>query len=216
MTTQKSHEIRAASNASTVDATPTVTPSVVYIKRPPPQSAALTPPAGFTNANPVDYRAMLPRNLEMATMPDVLAELSRFADYAAVFGKTAPALEFVEQTFTAATEWTQMRVKNEEWDIYSRTQEGAAWSDVRRIMKMLAPALALAAQTDATIAREFPALARLFDAKKVIAQRGLASRKANEKSVSEGKMPTRGRAGKRARKAAIATTGGIEGSTPKT
>jgi hypothetical protein len=91
--------------------------------------------------------------------------------------------------------------------------------------KMLAPALALASQTDATIVRQFPALARLFDAKKVIAQRGLASRKANEKSVAEGKMPTRGRAGKRAKKAvvtaslaqsAVSTTGAVEERTQKT
>jgi hypothetical protein len=136
MTTPKSHESHAASNASTVDATPAAATNVVYIKRPPPITAVPTPPEGFTNANPIDYRAMLPRNLELATMPDVLTELRRFADYAAVFGKTAPGLEFVEQTFTAATEWTEMRVKNEEWDRFSRTQEGAAWSDVRRIMKV--------------------------------------------------------------------------------
>ncbi len=165
---------KPTNDTNTAASTPptTETPAPVYIQRPPPLSEAYTPPPGFQNANPADYRAALPRNLEMATMPDVLVEIRRFADYAAVFGKTAPGLEYVEQTFTAATEWTQTRIHNEAWDKFSRSQEGAAWSDVRRIMKMLAPALALASQTDATIAREFPALVRLFDAKKVIAQRG--------------------------------------------
>ncbi len=44
-------------------------------------------------------------------MPDVLAELARFTEYASIFGKTAPPLEYVVQTATAASQWSATCVK---------------------------------------------------------------------------------------------------------
>jgi hypothetical protein len=229
MTTHKSTSVSHASHASHASKTksapsaasaapevaaPTTTPlekTTIYVNPPPANATIPVPPAGSKNANRVDYRAMLPNSLELSTMPDVVAELARFTEYAAVFGKTAPALTFVEQTFDAATQWSANRVRTEAWDLYARSQEGASWSDVRSIIATLSPAFQLAVRSDATLARQFPAMVRLFDAKKVIAARGVATRKANKKAIAEGKPPTHGavgkKAAKRAAKAALASAG---------
>ena len=172
----------------------------VVIKPPPADAKIPAPPEGATNSNGTDYRASLPKNLELAAMPDVLEELGRFIDYVEVFGKTAPPLAYVVQTATAASEWSEMRVTTAVWDAYCRTQEAAAWSDFRTIMAGMSPAMKLAVRTDATIAREYPALVRLFSAKQVIAQRGVVTRKLNAKAKADGLPPVRGRAAKRAQK----------------
>jgi hypothetical protein len=201
----------AASAAPEVAAAPTtpVENTVLWVGAPPPDATIPVPPQGFQNANRVDYRALLPKNLELSTMPEVLAELARFTDYAEVFGKTAPPLAYVQQTFDAATKWSANRVSTEVWDVYARSQEGASWSDVRAIIASLSPAFQLASRTDNTLARQFPALVRLFDVRKVIAARAVATRKANKKAIADGKSPTHGvvgkRATKKAAKAALAT-----------
>lgn len=176
----------------------------MWISPPPADAVIPIPPPGTQNANRVDYRALLPKKLELSAMPDVVAELQRFTEYASVFGKTAPPLTYVEQTFDAATKWSAMRVSVATWDLYARSQEGAAWSDVRDIIAALSPAFELATRTDATLARQFPALVRLFDVKKVFAARSVSSRKANQKLVAEGKAPIHGKAAKRANKKAAA------------
>ncbi|HEY2514660.1 MAG TPA: hypothetical protein VGI39_27535 [Polyangiaceae bacterium] len=178
----------------------------VVIKPPPADAKIPTPPEGATNSNGNDYRASLPKNLELAAMPDVLEELGRFIDYVEVFGKTAPPLAYVLQTATAASEWSEMRVTTAAWDAYCRTQEAAAWFDLRTIMAGLSPAMKLAVRIDATIAREYPALVRLFSAKQVIAQRGVTTRKLNAKAKADGLPPVRGRAAKRAKKGGATTT----------
>ncbi len=137
-------------------------------------------------------------------MPDVLEELARFSEYVQVFGKTAPPLAYVIQTFAAASQWTSMRVKTDTWEQFTRSQEGAAWVAARKIMQALSPALSLVVQTDTTLAQQFPALVRLFGAKKVIARRSVISRAVNKKDIAEGRPPSRGKAAKRAKKLASA------------
>ncbi len=180
----------AASNTTEADTAVAAATPVVFIKPPPADANIPVPPEGVTNANGVYYRAALPKQLELAAMPDVLEELARFSDYTGVFGKTAPPLAYVTQTFTAASEWSAMRVKTQAWDKFSGTQEGAAWTDARQIMLAMGPALALAAKTDATIARQFPALIRLFGAKSVIAKRGVATRKRKKGKAAEAAKAT--------------------------
>jgi len=185
-------------------ATTPVEKTVLWINPPPADAVIPVPPPGTQNANGVDYRALLPKKLELSAMPDVVAELRRFTEYGSVFGKTAPPLTYVEQTFDAATKWSAMRVGVATWDLYARSQEGASWSDVRAIIAALSPAFELATRTDATLARQFPALVRLFDVKRVFAARSVSSRKANQKLVAEGKAPIHGKAAKRANKKAAA------------
>jgi len=227
MTSKKTVSVRSQSNVSTTEAatdtsnqaaTP-VAPSVstagatasassiIFINPPPALSTIPAVPDGSQNTNRHDYVASLPRNLELAAMPDVIAELQRFTDYVTVFGKTAPPLAFVLQTATAAGGWSATRVKSATWDQYARSQEGVAWSDFRTIMDSLRPALALAVTTDGAIARTYPSLVRLFGAKSVIAQRGATTRAANRAAEAAGKPPVRGKLAKKARrlKSAAAT-----------
>ena len=202
----------AAPSTTEVDtAVPAATP-VVFIKPPPADANIPVPPEGVTNASGVYYRAALPRELELQAMPDVLEELARFSDYLGVFGKTAPPLAYVLQTFTAASEWSAMRVKTEAWDAFSRGREGAAWTDARQIMLAMGPALALAAKTDATIARQFPALVRLFGAKSVIAKRGVATRKRGKKKEAEQAVEAAKATTQAAPAAAVETAGAAAGA----
>ncbi len=188
----------ATPTAASTAAAPSTTTPVIFIK-PPPSIPSV--PDGNQNKNGRDYVADLPKKLEMAAMPDVIDELGRFTDYTAVFGKTAPPLEYVIQTATAAGEWTAMRLKTVLWDAYARSQEGAAWTDFRDIMDMLRPALALAVKSDATIARQFPAMVRLFGARSVIAQRGVTTRALNKAAKADGSPPVRGPVAKKLRRA---------------
>ena len=135
-------------------------------------------------------------------MPGVLKELTRFEDYAGVFGKTAPPLPAVMQTFQAASEWSATRAKAAAFDAYARDQEGMAWRDVHTFMDRMQPAFELAAQGDSTVGTQNPMLSRLFGAQKLIAQKALTTRKANDKLRAEGKLPSKGQVGKRRKKAA--------------
>ena len=203
-----------AIDAATPTATPATTPVALTVAaapqpptlqpviKPPPASANIpAPPTGVTNANGAEYRTVLPQKAEQAAMPDVLEELARFEDYTAVLGKTAPPVQYVIQTLTAASEWTSMRVKTQSWALFSRTQEGAAWLATRQILEPLAPAFALAARSDQTLAQQFPALIRLFGVKKAVAKKGVVSRRANTKARAEGNDPVAGKAAKKAKRA---------------
>lgn len=204
--TPSNDEAAPATSAAPAPAPAAATPTV-YIKGPPPLTTIPSAPDGITNTNGQDYVAALPKNLELAAMPDVIEELARFANYAQVFGLTAPPLTYVTQTAAAAAAWSAMRVKSAAWDTYARSQEGAAWNDFRGIMNSMRPALALAVTADATIARQYPAMVRLFGAKSVIAQRSAATRAANKASEAKGEPPKRGKLAKKARrlKSAAAT-----------
>jgi hypothetical protein len=197
----------APTTAPAAPAAPAAAAATVFIKSPPPLTSIPSTPDGNTNTNGQDYAASLPKNLELAAMPDVIEELARFANYAQVFGLTAPPLTYVTQTATAAAAWSAMRAKSAAWDKYARSQEGVAWNDFRGIMESMRPALALAVTTDATIARQYPAMVRLFGAKSVIAQRSAATRAANKAAEAKGEPPKRGKLAKKARrlKSAAAT-----------
>jgi len=204
------HAIDAATPTATTATTPVALtvaaapqpPTLQPVVKPPPASANIpVPPTGVTNASGTEYRSVLPQKAEQAAMPDVLEELARFEDYAAVLGKTAPPAPYVIQTLTAASEWTSMRVKTQSWALFSRTQEGSAWLAARQILAPLAPAFALAARSDQTLAQQFPALIRLFGVKKVAARKGVVSRRANIKAEAAGTGPVAGKAAKKAKRA---------------
>jgi hypothetical protein len=206
----------AASEVAAVETIP-VQQTVLWVNPPPADASIPLVPQGAQIVNPGDYRAQMPRNLELAAMPDVVAELGRFTEYASVFGKTAPPLTYVQQTFDAATQWSAMLVGMATWDEYARSQAGAAWSAVRDITASLSPAFELASKTDNTLARQFPALVRLFEARKVIAARAAATRKANKKAAADGKPQTHGTVGKRAtRRAAKAALASAQASASTT
>ncbi len=151
------------------------TPSkLLYVKAPP----KIILPAVPTNtvAVPRGVRSLLPRQEELTIVPDAESEIARFADYAGVFGKTAPSQAAVTQTLDAAYQWTVLRIALVAWAKYAKMQEANAWVSTRSLTGRLEPAFALAATTDPSIAAENPSLGSLLKVRSAIAKRGVARR----------------------------------------
>ena len=196
-------------SAATVTSTATPAASIAapansLIRLPPADANIPAPPQGFVPTNGTDYRGLLPKKTELAVLADAVGELKRFTDFAQAFGKTMPSLPVVLGTLDAAEQWSSMRAKSTAWDLFCRTQEGLAWKDAREIIASMKPAFNMATSVDSTIATQNPSIARLLTAATTIAQRSAATRKANRLLVQEGKPPTKGKVGKKAKKAAEA------------
>ena len=163
----------------------------VGLVKPPPDVKAPAVPAGFVRSNPKDYRGFRPKDSELAVIPDVIVELAQFDDYESVFGRTAPAVLSVIQALEAASQWTALLSGASDWDAYVRSQEGMAWKDTLTLVDKLKGPFELASAHDPSIAARYPALARLVAAAKVIAKRGVATRKrrASEKAKEHGAQP---------------------------
>jgi hypothetical protein len=175
----------------------------VILVAPPPASAVIPlPPDGDVATSGNEYRGVLPKATQFAVMGDAVKELARFSDYAAVFGRTAPSIDSIAQSFDAANQWSVIRVRTITYEAYCLQQEGLAWITVRELMNKLQPAFDLAVASDASIGVRFPALVKLFNAQRVIAKKGVATRTANRKLVAEGKPPVKGTSGKRKQRAA--------------
>jgi hypothetical protein len=192
------------------------TPANSLMKLPPANANIPAPPQGFVPTNASDYRGLLPKKAELAVLADAVAEFKRFTDFAATFGKTVPSLPVVLATLDSAEQWSSMRAKSTEWDLYCRTQEGLAWKDTRDLIGTMKPAFNMATSVDGTIANENPSIVRLLAANTTIAQRGVATRKANRQLEQQGKAPTKGKAAKKAKKAAAeaAAAAALAATTP--
>ena len=185
----------------TPPATTATTPSLAYIQ--PPPAVSIPPiPEGFVPLSSLQFRGQLPRKEELAVMPGVVSEMTRFTDYAAVFGRTAPSHAAADQTLSAAYQWSALRAKLTGWEVYCQTQEALAWVQARALMEKLGPAFALAAASDGSLGTNYPSLVRLFGTPKAIAKRGVAVRAANKAEIAAGRAPFKGAAGKRRKTAA--------------
>ncbi len=90
-----------------------------------------------------------------------------------------------------------------------------AWQDARGIVEDLKAPFGLASGADPTLATTYPALTRLLGVAKAIAQKGVATRKANAKAKAEGKPPTHGKVGKsRKKQAALAALAAAASAAP--
>jgi hypothetical protein len=192
--------------ASPATPAPAPAPATSVMKLPPASANIPAPPQGFVPTNGADYRGLLPKKTELAVLPDAVGELKRFTNFSQAFGKTMPPLAVVLATLDAAEQWSSMRAKSTEWDLFSRTQEGLAWKDARDLIATMRPAFNMATSVDSTIATENPSITRLLDAATAIAQRAAATRKANRLLKQQGKLPTAGKVGKKVKKAAEAAT----------
>lgn len=173
----------------------TATTQLAYVKVPPAINLPVVPTTTFTPAR--DTRIQLPRKEELAVVPDAAAEIGRFADYADVFGKTAPSQMAVNQTLDAAYQWTTLRTALVAWAEYAKIQEVAAWVSTRSLTARLRPAFALAVQTDPLIGEQNPSLASLLQTRSAIAKRGVATRVENKTRQARGEPPYAGEVGKR-------------------
>jgi len=142
-----------------------------------PPAATLPPvPDGFVEPNPWDFQGYRPLASHIAALPDALTELQSFADYADVFGITAPDRAQLLQRVAAAAEWTAVLAQAAAWRAYVTSQEAVAWKDALLLVQALKAPFELASRASPALRSRCPALARLLGARKAVARRAAATR----------------------------------------
>jgi len=194
--------IPSTQSTQSTQSTPATTGGTIFIAPPPVIADFPAPPDGFTATGGAEYSGYLPKATQLAVLGGVIQELGRFTDYSAVLGRTAPPIASITQSFDAANQWSLMRVRTIAWEGYCLQQEGLAWIDVRKLMDQIQPLFEVAVSNDPSIGAAYPMMLKFFGAQRVIAAKGVATRKANLKAVAEGKAPTKGKVGKRRERAA--------------
>jgi hypothetical protein len=80
-----------------------------------------------------------------------------------------------------ASRWRTTRMATESWASYVDTEDGLAWKSAFMLLRQLEPLFAAAVVRDPSLATTYPGLTRMFDAPKVIAKTGVATRKRSAK-----------------------------------
>ena len=201
----------AAATAPPVAASSTPTPPVSSapsaaaastLPAPPPIASIPVPPSGTDAPGGANYRSVIPRKIELAALPGAVADLVRCTDFAQIFGATGLPYAQVLQTFERANQWSTMRKQTAAWDVYAQTQEGICWGALRGIMNTLKPAFEVASAGDPSLTTTLPNFATLFHSKKMIAQKGVSTKRLNKAAIAKGEAPVHGGVGKRRQRAA--------------
>jgi hypothetical protein len=177
-------------------------PVTTLVSAPPPLTLP-TIPASFTPLDLRYYSGILPKASQLAVVEGAAQEVRDFADYLAVFGRTAPPQADVAQAFDVAGQWSAGLAKIERLRTYFACGEAQSWQQAHGYMARLQPAFDLAVKAEPTIGAQRPSLSSLFGAQKQIAKKALATKKANQEAIARGEQPTKGKVGKK-RKAAAA------------
>jgi hypothetical protein len=166
---------------------------VVLPVQPPPQVTIPGVPNGFVPVSGADLRGFHPLASQVAAVPDAIIELQTFTNYGALFGITAPDVGQLTQRLSVATQWTTLLSQSSAWHTYVKSQEGLAWKDALELVFQLQTPFELASQVNPALLSQYPALARLLGARRVVAKRAAASRakkKANAATTAAGAAPT--------------------------
>jgi len=173
----------AAAPAPAPAPTPSPAPApspVVFPVAPPPTVTIPAVPSGFVPITGADLRGFHPQASQVAAVPDALAELQTFTNYTAMFGITAPDLAQLTQRLDVALQWTTLLSQSSAWTAYVKSQEGMAWKDALLLVESLETPFGLASQANPALLSQYPALARLLGARKVVAKRAASSRAKNK------------------------------------
>jgi len=211
--------VLTATTASPAPSAPAAASGNAIIFAPPPANAQIpaVPPNAAAGSG-TSYRGVAPRMSELVALPLAVGNLEKFTDYTQRMGTAAPPYDEVTQLCEVVNSWSSMRAATEAWDAYCRDQEGIGWILMRAMMDRLQPAFMLAAKSDPSLVTKYSGLATLLGAKKAIATKGVATRKANKQSAAKGEPQTHGKVGKAkkraAEKAALVTLQQQEASPP--
>ena len=206
----------ATTTASTQSTPSAAAAPVIFQKAPPADALIPSPPSGFVPSSNSIFTGVLPRLVELGTLPGAIEDLKNFLDYATALGPTAPPIAEAIAAFDLGDQWSSMRKASSIWDLYAQMQEGIAWVTIRVIMDKLRPAFDLAKAHDSSIATKFASLNTLLTAKQSIAKKGVATRALNRQAIAEGKPPIHGKAGKRRKKASDKAIVASATAAPKT
>jgi hypothetical protein len=193
----------AAVEATTAPPAPTAG-SAIFVTLPSKTMKIPATPQGFIPTNGADYLGILPRKSEIAVLATAVKELRAFTEYGQVFGRIVPPATTVAQVFTAAEQWSTTCNRLTQLNAYCRTQQGLSWRSTRALLVTMKAAFNLAVAADPSIATQNPGLTALFSVAKASARIAADHRKVNEQAKAEGKLPTHGKANKKAAKLAAA------------
>jgi hypothetical protein len=151
----------------------------------PPDVTVPSVPAGFVPVNPLDLRGWRPMQSELASLPDAVMELNGFANYAEVFGITAPPASQVSTRLTVAAAWTTLYASTTAWYNYVKSLEGMAWKDALELFDKLKVPFQLAAASNPAMLNQYPAIARMTEAKGLAAKRGTSTKAKDKKAAAK-------------------------------
>ena len=199
------HPIAAAPSPATTPASVGAVAAVAASPSvdPPPANANIpATPSGFTPATPGEFRGVVPRQAELAAMPQALTDMSKFSNFDPLFSGVGLTQTGVSQCLLMGSLWSTMRIATTEWDQYCVLQEGYAWRAIRATLLRLEQAFMLAAQANPQLVALYPGLSSLLGAKKVAAQKGASTRRLNKTAVANGEPANHGAVGKQRRRKA--------------
>jgi hypothetical protein len=188
--------------------------ALVFLPPPPADAKIPAPPPGTDAPGGQNFRAVVPKKLELAALAGAVADLKRCTNYAQIFGSTGIPYEQAVQAFDVGNQWSTMRNETDAWDKFCQTQEGISWATIRAMMVALKAAFDVAVLGDASLLSAMPSLAALFGAKKAIAKKAAAVKKLNRQAIAKGEPPIHGVVGKkRLKRTEKAAVGGVNAST---
>ena len=157
-------------------------PSLSVVIGAPPDVTVPSVPDGFVAINSADLKGYSPMQSEIAVVSDAVLELQGFANYALVFGMTAPDQGLLVKLLQIAAEWTAMLTASTDWLTYVKSGSGIAWKDALVQMEALKAPFQLAVNRTPTLMSQYPSLNRLLGAQTVVAKRAASSRAKNAKA----------------------------------
>jgi len=154
------------------------------IASPVPNALIPAPPAGFVPDAARDFLGYRPSSRMLSAATTALANLRTFATYGQVFGSAAPDADVVLGALDLAIQWRAMRDLTATWDLYVRTQDGLAWKAALTILDQLKPLFLNASATNPALATQYAGLTSFFEAPKVAAKQGLATKAKKAKTTA--------------------------------
>jgi hypothetical protein len=222
-TKSKSHPIESTETeitnaAEPAPANPPTAAPLVFLQPPSAGAKVPAPPSGAAPPGGEPYRSFVPKATELAALASAVTDLEKCTNFDQIFGLAGLPYAQVLQALDVGNQWSVMRQQTVAWDAFCRTQEGIAWTTVRTIINRLRPLFEFAAEGNPSLASALPGLATLFGAKRAIAKKGAATRRANRAAVARGEPPFHGGVGKvrmkRAQRAALVAAKATGVSTP--
>lgn len=187
MTVRRGPTTRAQATASSTVAVPMLAPPAVTVP---------AVPGDFVPGNAADLQGFRAIDVQVAAVPEALAEIRGFADYRTVFGIAAPDPGQLMQRLDVASRWTRLLAESSAWQRYVQAQQGVAWKEALVLLAQLKEPFRLASKANPDLRTEYRALARLLGARTDVAHRAAASRAKNAKEKNEEKAAAAAKATK--------------------
>jgi len=181
ITSSATQPLRAAANP-----TPPTTSALPNVADAPPSIAFPEVPDTFdpTMMTMAGLRGHFPNKLELAAMPGALNDLGRFTDYGTVIGNAAASVATLTSSIQVALRWRELRDATATWDEYVKVEDALAWKTAMGQLTEVRPIFLFAVSKNPSLATQYPWLAQLFDAAKVITKQASTTKAKKAKAAT--------------------------------